>query len=996
MPATLAPHPSLSAPVLLGSYSPAPAHSRAHSSLVQTQSSSSSRQSFTSLGEVVRISSGSVRRARGLVATVAAGQSVTLYETSTHTALQSFPLAQNVQPCTPPLTVIRSWGSTKQTIRTTYLGVAGQDASAQTEIWAWSEVTENHSSRRDGDEQASSRSPANPSSTPHRATTPCNGKITSLHPLASGEVLLRSDEGSLSLLTPRQSDSATPTALELNIRPVTSDSESSSKPSSRSMVHHTSLLDPAASIELFGGRLPRENISATILTFTSQARLPASSLAKPAAAATPTTGKKGRRKTAIEVIDDAEKEVDKDGLVAFGELSVQISMVLEQAGESNSQPSSLVNGPKIALSELGDSSQILDFHFYHSGELTMLDRSGMLSMTQLQVGLDLQASISPSRTINVAHINSSQAPSRPASVIRLSASHILIILVAQGGPTNGRLTALIWDSELQALLVTFDWTLPSTHGLPESERKLSVSATRVGRSQVLVQSIFWGNVMGEEMALATLWALPFTIPDGSVLRHAIGKAALTSMWTKSVQSHDKGVEQGSSKTAVGSTSGLSGREADLVHNLVIISGSSGTSAEKRAAEMETKFTAWISEETHRLRQIWEQDQLRSDAVRQEDLSAKGGQSDSDDSDDDEQQKDAVEQAEAGQQDQRNKHKASKVPLSHSFVTALINVALPTSKSQRPYARKIVAYLVERRSVSCGMLSGSEQTLLARLQAVPDWDQIMSVVRTVGDLGEVELVGLLRNVLQAQRGQGSNEDAEGKTKPPSLDVFLSQFMTLAVSRPLLRSKLYGSVTDAKDVCLMLDTTTQWLKARYYEPLDIDRFVTSAGDNGSSRSSRRKRLAMEKHQQGITIAGIASAKAPPTKDLLQFATDLVDIYFPLLLNTTSTHRSLRALSQAITAHLTVCDDLNDLRGPLDAYAKLESDRQQLAEEIARRSAMERFRDPRKSRPASQQQQQLGARAETGGGMQLPDINKSARLRAFEASALVGPHTVETLEI
>lgn len=201
--------------------------------------------------------------------------------------------------------------------------------------------------------------------------------------------------------------------------------------------------------------------------------------------------------------------------------------------------------------------------------------------------------------------------------------------------------------------------------------------------------------------------------------------------------------------------------------------------------------------------------------------------------------------------------------------------------------------------------------------------------------------------------------------------------------------------------MLDTTTQWLKARYYEPLDIDRFV-SGGDSGSStnnaasRSSRRKRLATERQQQGISIAGVASAKAPSTKDLLQFATDLIDIYFPLLLNTSSTHRSLRALSQAIEAHLTVCEDLSNLRGPLDAYAKLESDRQQLAEEITRRAAMERYRDPRKARPASAAAQQTTGRAEIGGGMQLPDVNKSARLQAFEASALVGPHTVETLEI
>lgn len=629
----------------------------------------------------------------------------------------------------------------------------------------------------------------------------------------------------------------------------------------------------------------------------------------------------------------------------------------------------------------------------------------------MEVSKALQPLVSAPRTIGIAHIHPADISSRPAAIVRLSASHLLVVLVAQGGPSNGRMAALIWDTELEALLVASDWSVPSAAGLAESNRHLNVSASRVGRSQVLVNSEFWGTSDGEEeVSLAAVWALPFSIPaEGSVLRHAIGKAALTSSWSKAVGAVEGKAAAGSSKR---NASGLDTREAHLIQEL---------EASGNAADMETKFTAWISEETTRIRQAWEKERLQVEKDRVETAAGEG--SDSDDSDEDNEAKEEpTAEATAGQ-----KARAPKLSLSHSFVSALLSVSLPPSKSQRPYVRKIVSYLVDRRAVSNSMLASTEQSLLSRLQAHNDWAQIMNVVRIVTDLGEVEIVGLLQSILRYHNSGEAQEDLAPTARPPSVDVFLSQFITMAVSRPLLRSTLHGRVTDAKDVCLLLDTTTQWLKGRYYEPLEVDSFAEDAqrpqqqqqadgsappppapSTPGQSRSARRKRLGRQQHSHSgpgtphqISIAGTSTAKAPPTKDLVQFATDLIDVYFPLLLTTPATHRSLRALSQAITAHLTLCDELSNLRGPLDAYARLESDRKRITQELERRrtaAAAMAFRDPRKARSAGG----VGpadddlARAETGGGLALPDLNKSARLRAFEASALVGPHTVEILEI
>lgn len=649
-------------------------------------------------------------------------------------------------------------------------------------------------------------------------------------------------------------------------------------------------------------------------------------------------------------------------------------------------------------------------------------------MSQLRIDKSLQPTLSPSRTLSIAHVHSGDMLSRPASIVRLSSSHLLIVLVAQGGPSDGRMTALIWDTELEALLVASDWSIPSSTsvGLADANRHISVSASRVGRSQVLVHYEFRGKIDGQEqIALAAVWALPFSIPaEGSVLRHALGKAALTSTWSKPGSHDTRSSENAKTPTSQKAANGLTSGETQLVRDLESISQSDSASAvalEQKASEMETKFTAYISEETTRLRQSWERERLQ---VAKDKAQVAPADSDSDDSDEEDDEGDKKPEPVAAE-----KSRAPKLSLTHSFVTSLLQVSLPAStQRERPYARKIVSYLVERKAVSCGMLSSSEQSLLGRLQARNDWTQIMGVVRTVTDLGEVELVELLKTILH-NRNQADQSTASANSRPPTADVFLSLFITMAVSRPLLRSTLHGHITDSKDVCLMLDTTTQWLKGRYYEPLDVDSFpqiqshkgaggADAAGSTnaGLSRSARRKRLAGDRRQQQqsgtqhITVSGASSAKAPPTKALVLFATDLIDIYFPLLLNTPTAHRSLHALSQAITAHLILCDELSMLRGPLDAYARLESDRKRVTEEMNRRAAVEKFRDPRQARAAAAggnanagagaatgaNAQPLQARAETGGGMGVPDLGKSARLRAFEASALVGPHTVETLEI
>ncbi|PWN21600.1 hypothetical protein BCV69DRAFT_175277 [Microstroma glucosiphilum] len=961
MPAVLAPHPSLSPPVVLGSY--APSAGKAGKTVFQATAASSSRLSHAAVGEVVKLGSGSVRRARGLIVTVAAGASVTLIDAATHTAVQSFVLSNAVQPCTPPLVTLQSAGK-GNTLRRTYLGLVAQDGSGS-EVWAWNEVV-----------KESSRSAANDAN-PERTTVRSKDVISSLHPLSSGEVLLRHGSGSYSVLSSSAAEVQPPILQISEISPQTNDNSASPHP--RTVTHSVTVLDLVASAQIFGGGVRQEDSLGSLITFTSAGRSSGPSIPSGGAAGDSKDKKGRRRKTAIEVIDDAEGSTNRDGLTASGPLKVQVQRIGVASG-----PERLTSLGETAVSTIPDAASLLDVNLFHDGQVSMLTRSGDILFSRLSISASEGPQVSQSRTLSIAHISQEPSSSRPAALLRLSASHLLVVLRAAGGPSSGRLAALIWDTDLDALIVTSDWSAPVVPGLEEAERNASVSLTRVGGSQAIVEGCSWGGAQTGGTALATLWALPFTIPSSSVLRHAVGKAALTTAWSKQVQA----------KAASSSRAGadIEGQHQALLQRLQsIYSSSTADTVEKKSAEMEIAFASWLSEEGARVKAAWEKERLESQAAAAE--LAADDQSGSDDSDREPANLGGGEEKKLVRQRKNHRdERAPKVKLSYSFVATLLDLALPAAPStarSAPYAKKILTYLMSRKSVSCGMLAGSGQSLIARLRARNDWGQIMDTIRNVSDVGERELVDLLVELLRNER----SKEGESAVKTP-LDVYLSQFVTMAVSRPLLRSTLHGHVTESSDVVVLLQVITRWLKDRAAEPLDL---VSLAGADDeltgtmkkSTAGSRRRRLGDKSSQ----------AKAPPTTDLLQFAMDLIDVYFPLLLNTPSMHGSLHSLSKALSAHLALCTSLSTLRGPLDAFTRLDTDRKRLQEESARRIAVQRARDPRAAKSLKASAGQAGAvqaRSETGGGLGMEGLGKTVRLHALESSALVGPYTLESLDV
>lgn len=129
------------------------------------------------------------------------------------------------------------------------------------------------------------------------------------------------------------------------------------------------------------------------------------------------------------------------------------------------------------------------------------------------------------------------------------------------------------------------------------------------------------------------------------------------------------------------------------------------------------------------------------------------------------------------------------------------------------------------------------------------------------------------------------------------------------------------------------------------------------------------------------------------LVALTTLLLDAYFPLLLQTPSTHALLASLGRSLSLHLAACSQLSTLRGPLAAFARLEADTAALREKEAAGRALRRQRGLREAK-AARQSAAVGV-SETGGGLGAQP-ERSARSQKYEASALVGPYVAEALQL
>ncbi|PWN53505.1 hypothetical protein IE53DRAFT_383982 [Violaceomyces palustris] len=1006
MPATIHSTPDLQLPVTLASTPVAASAPSSSYQPLQTTFSSSTRSSQCSIGSAYKVSSDrSVRRLKGALPLLAKGQGITLINPANQTPNQSYTLSPSEQPCTPPLLVLRSRSAIASHLRTTYVGLlsgtaSGQD-SVRTEIWAY---TEELSAKGKGIDEGTVR----------KESIAIPGHVRALHPVGSGEILAYHTDGAVTILSHEfstDSVNGTPSGSTLKIVETVPSSDSKVK-----CDHHLSLIDPTSALNLLplSTNFDKEELVALQVSIHSSISFEASAPKEKDA-----KKKKKGRKSAIDVIDEAEGKVEGEGGVISGPVHIGVAAILKVRGDGSNDIVGRSKG--LRVEHLGtttwdgveESSDLVDCQVYPEGRIVALTRSGQLISTMIS----LRGSgpvLTPTRKISLAHLEHKDKASSPGAVLPLSQDHVLLVGVTNSAPTGPtskeRVVALLWDIELEALISQVEWALPIGSSIPsKSTQYPSVSVTRAAGSLAIIQldphpqCAKSGDAEAAKNLRSTVLALPFTCPEKSVLRHAMGKGNLTSSWI--MAGREAAPAQDGRNEIPESLSTLDAGRRSLIRELRALSSKSA-----RAEEMDAEFFKWVAEENAKARRGLDIEPNEDESVQ--------AMEDSEDGKD----RAKGENANGTQKPRQGKFSRGARPaleLEYNFVTELLEATLPSS-ADKPYSHEILSFLLQKKAVSALMLNRIGEPsaasraapslgLLARLRQVSDWENIMEATRNVPDLSEADLVGLLVDVLAHDQSDGPAEGSKEKasrttptwSRKPTLEAYLSRMITLPLSRPYLRVALKSSINDVEQVRRILETIKHWLDARAALPLEENLTIPSSKDAGrtapSSKVDADGDVSMEpvpgkKQAKGAKLSiNDDKIKVPKIDHILLFATDLLDTYFPLLLITPSTHGLLKTLSRTVSVHVSTMNTLQVLGAPLGAFAKL-------------REEQEREAKMRKSGQATSVKNLMGQgalrMAETGGGLGLglgtmAEV-KSKRLHAFEESMLVGAYAFERLEI
>lgn len=233
------------------------------------------------------------------------------------------------------------------------------------------------------------------------------------------------------------------------------------------------------------------------------------------------------------------------------------------------------------------------------------------------------------------------------------------------------------------------------------------------------------------------------------------------------------------------------------------------------------------------------------------------------------------------------------PLSQSFVSELLNIALPLSDvanesetvTSKPYPKAVVHHLLDQKVVHG--VSLEPRTLVTALSSVGDWDAVYKTLETVKDISEDDVVRTIR--------RATYEENTSTKRLPTILTFVSknQFSS-AELRKSMKDRL-----DEKCVEAILNILNDWLAFAEGDALLKDQ---------SSQEEVQK---------------------PSLLQVLAFSTEVLDTFFPLMLVTPSLQSAVQQLSTHVETHLSKTNVLNLLRGPLAAFAKLNDDRLREAE-------------------------------------------------------------------
>ncbi|KAJ1579396.1 hypothetical protein NDA11_005527 [Ustilago hordei] len=1006
-PTTLVSHPS-----------PVPAELARHAALAAT-AFSTTKNSTVSVGESYKISSDSraLRRVKGPLPIILAGNALNLVQPESQRLIQSFPLSSAEVASCAPLTLLRSIPGSP-CLRTTYVAIQSHTpAKSRTAA-----VTATHQLRAYV-EQLSAKGKESVEVHVRKESLSLSQPVRLIHALADGRLVLTHPDDSLSILAsfPIISDDqasisdAPSTALQL----IHTLDATQSQPQQQRCHLYVNLLDARSAKHLIArsSKIEQAALLALRVAVTSHSSITddhASSISKKKKRSKRSKNDSSSKDGPVGDADQDEAALAGSATPALGvpsgPLTLELTAFVKSFDGAVQSAISTVKLGSITVPSVSNAKHVLDVQLHPHGRLVILTIHGHLTSLTLGTCSSSEPVLSNINTISMPAL-APASNARPCSSSSASAScclliskdHLLVLAIAQATPATAdkeRLVALILDLELNAVLRQIDWPVPflplTSHNPASSgwlQRMTSISASRIAGSTSLitigpptVSPPSSHSSSDKAQALAQLLqrrtcvlSLPFAVPERSVLRDALGKGELTLRWIHNAQA----------AAAAQASSSSDASRSELLEQIKTITAQNKARASSKDKDMNAAITTYIEAATA------DRGMLETLPWPQADTKFYG------------ELLDLVLPAPS----QHPSKRSSAAPSARFFERSALLTLLKDSRvdpsifaTLRPNANANAnANASALGPVSVEVNGARLSAFWSRLAAHNDAQVIRAALKRIPDVGEDSLVSLVTSALRGLVQSRKSGNADPFKAAQQSMALLAQLVQLRVSRPALRSALKVQLRDHVDqVMALLQICNAWISQTIQFPFQAKEKpeVKETAVNGQAKDDDR----------------FAPAKAPNADAVIAFANDVLDALFPLLLVTPRSHSTVRSLSATISRYLELMSTLSLLNAPLSALAKLQQENDLFAAKAANAANAAKYKQSKtqgttlsasgavasagnaKVSPLSRRD--TSARAEMGGALGLKlgtqGEQKTRRLQFLQQSMLVGAYSFERMEV
>ncbi|KAE9407182.1 hypothetical protein BT96DRAFT_874785 [Gymnopus androsaceus JB14] len=461
-------------------------------------------------------------------------------------------------------------------------------------------------------------------------------------------------------------------------------------------------------------------------------------------------------------------------------------------------------------------------------------------------------------TIRLSSLSFITSSSAESSVVSLGSSHAL--LGGLTGPAfNREIVLLLWDLSFSVLLASRTLPLPSNISGDKVSLTL-VDALSSSTVLLLLSPASSERRKSQSHSAATnssgVWAVPINVPPTSSIANAIGRAAAATPWLA-----------------------VNGDSATTPHD---------TERTKVLNEMRSAMDRNQPQNANTAFFEWEKRQ-----VKEEDSASPS----------------------------KDKNQESSPIYGYNFTKEVLNIVLQPSKpSNTPYSSQIVQHLLEKKTVSAGMV---EVGLLAVLRLRNDWKSITLALTHVTDLQEVDIVECLCFILARHRRTTSSnamqvDSSPSMDEPPTLRAFLNLFLRYNFSAIPLRAAFRRYFSDVDDVVCLLEVLDNWIGQ--WAGRDLRLLPSSK--------------MMKKNEYGILVLkpDSTSSEVPSMLQITTFLQSLLDTSFINLIQTPSAHRILKKIQLQIDPEIKHIEQTEQLRGPLDLFVRAQAKAAKEAKDIS----------------------------------------------------------------